>query len=227
MLSLELVDPPLPADVQATVRVLDYHVQDLHAKWVIYCQLFGKSHERYEVLNKAAGGVFGRIDQAMLEDSQLALCRLGDPAMARVKGGSVPNLTLRRLQEELGAAGQMTLKDELEPLLVDFDSACEQMRDRRNKRLAHFDRAMMVAADAGDITLTNASRREVKTALVALGAVMNHVLVHFGKSPTAYELFVPPPGDGDALAVVLQQGLRYGQLVAEGAIPRDDIKEWH
>ena len=90
------------AALNATLRALDYHVQDVHAKWLMYRQLFGRTEERYDVLMQAAGAIFTKVDQAMLEDAQLALYRLGDPATSSIKGGRVPNLTLRRLQDELG-----------------------------------------------------------------------------------------------------------------------------
>jgi hypothetical protein len=198
-------------------RAIDYEVTWLHGRWAIYRQLYGTSEGRVDVLNRSAGTFSYMLQDVLLDDVQLGLAKLGDSATTRIKGTAVENLTLRHLCQLVTATGELV--SELQPLLARYDNACARARERRNKRIAHFDLRTMLTAKA---SLHGPSREEIEVALDALRRVMNCISLHFTETQTAYELIVLD-SDGDSLIATLKRGLRYQELVKNGAIPRDDL----
>lgn len=69
--------------------------------------------------------------------------------------------------------------------------------------------------------LMGPSRAEIEAALRALRDTLNVLSGHYAETTIAYEQFAMN-ADGHSLIASLRQGLRYRELVEEGAIPRDD-----
>ncbi|QOY22207.1 hypothetical protein FYK61_12880 [Xanthomonas citri] len=199
-------------------RAIDYEVAWLHGRWAIYRQLFGTSETRVDVLNRSAGTFAHMLQDVLLDDVQLGLAKLGDPATTRIRGAVVENLTLFNLCQSVTASGALVA--ELPPLLAAYNNACAKARDRRNKRIAHFDLKTMLKAKA---SLRGPSREEIEVALEALRSVMNCIALHFTGTQTVYELIVLD-NDGDSLIATLTRGLRYRELVEDGAIPHGDLR---
>ena len=63
-----------------------------------------------------------------------------------------------------------------------YANACAKGRERRNKRIAHFDMQTMLKAKAA---LRGPSREEIEVALEALRSVMNCIARHFIGTQTA------------------------------------------
>lgn len=211
------VDSRFPASIQELWAELHSDVVWLHGRWIVYRQLFGTSKERVDLLNESAGTVSWILQQLLLDDVQLALSKIGDPAGT----GAKTNLTLRRLQVNLSSAGEVALATKLEPFLKGFEDSCVNLRCRRNKWIAHSDLSTKLGARA--TPLPGPSRTEIEVALEALRGVMNCVEVHYTKSQTAYEHFLMDQ-DGDFLLSALARGKRYHDLVIEGKIPKDDLR---
>lgn len=201
-------------------RAIDYEVTWLHGRWAIYRQLFGTSASRVDVLNRSAGTFAYMLQDVLLDDVQLGLAKLGDPATTRIRGTAVENLTLLNLCKLVTASGALVA--ELPPLLAAYDNACAKARERRNKRIAHFDLHTMLQSKA---SLSGPSREEIEVALEALRSVMNCISLHFTGMQTAYELIVLD-SDGESLIATLKRGLRYRELVMDGAIPHDDLRSY-
>lgn len=199
-------------------RAIDYEVTWLHGRWAIYRQLYGTSETRVKVLNRSAGTFAYMLQNVLLDDVQLGLAKLGDPATTRVKGAPVENLALSNLCQLVTASG--ALVTELPSLLSAYDDACANARERRNKRIAHFDMQTMLNERA---SFRGPSREEVEVALAALRSVMNRISLHFTETQTAYELIVLD-NDGDSLIGTLKRGLRYLELVKDGTVPYDDLR---
>jgi len=140
-------------------RSIDYEVSWLHGRWAIYRQLYGTSEARIDMLNRSAGTFAHMLQDVLLDDVQLGLAKLGDPATTRVKGAAVENLTLSNLCQLVTAAG--TLATELPLLLATYADASANARERRNKRIAHFDLETMLRRKA---SLQGPSRTEIETA---------------------------------------------------------------
>ncbi len=158
------------------------------------------------------------LQNVLLHDVQLWLSKIGDPAGA----GDKKNLTLRGLQYELREAGEADLVMSVEPHLVAFELAIENIRYRRNKWIAHND--LVTRLQAREVPFAGPSRDEIDNALTLLRAVMNHVQMKFTESETAYEHFVMNQ-DGEHLVTALAQGKRYRELVKEGVIALDDLRK--
>lgn len=198
-------------------RAIDYEVVWLHGRWAIYRQLYGTSEARVDILNRSAGTFSRMLQDVLLDDVQLGLAKLGDPATSRIRGATVQNMTLPNLCQLVIATG--ALAAELPSLLAAYDAACIETRERRNKRIAHFDLATMLAST---VPLRAPSRAKIETALDALRCVMNRISLHFTGTQTAYDLIVLD-NDGSSLIATLKRGIRYRELVAAGTIPSDDL----
>ena len=199
-------------------RAVDYEVSWLHGRWAIYRQLYGTSEARVDILNRSAGTFAHMLQDVLLDDVQLGLAKLGDPATTRVMGSAVENLTLSNLCQLVTASGVLTT--DLPPLLAAYDAACAKARDRRNKRIAHFDLETMLQPKA---SLSGPSRAEIEAALGALRSVMNRISLHYTGTQTAYDLIVLD-SDGESLIATLKRGLRYRELVKDGTVPHDDLR---
>ncbi len=215
---MSTVDPRIPKPVHQLWSALDTEVVWLHGRWIIYRQLFGTSAARVAILNQSAGTFFNVLQQTLLHDVQLSLSKLGDPAGS----GSRTNLTVVALREEFKACGEHEVASKLEPLLAAFDVSCKQIRHRRNKWIAHFDRNALLGSKVKP--LQGPSRAEIEGALDALRACMNCVQLHYLDSQTMYGDFVMD-SDGEHLIIALMQGIRYRQLVKEKVIPYDDLRK--
>lgn len=200
-------------------QAIDYEVMWLHGRWSIYRQLYGTNEGRIEILNHSAGTFASMLQDVLLDDVQLGLAKLGDPATSRIKGGTVvANLTLENLCQSVIATGSLQAK--LPPLLSAYNAACADVRDRRNKRIAHFDLHTMLGSN---VSISGPSRAEIEAALAVLRDIMNCIFLHFTNSQTGYEHIVLD-SDGDSLIAVLRRGLRYQDLVIDGAISSDDLR---
>jgi hypothetical protein len=210
------IDSRFPLAIQELWAELLTEVVWVHGRWIIYRQLFGTNEERVNLLNEAAGTVTWILQHLLLDDVQLSISKIGDPA----GDGKRRNLTLRRLQLDLNEVGQLSLATNLEPLLKAFEDSCSQIRYRRNKWIAHSDLATKLGARA--VPLSGPSRSEIEAALAALRQALNFVELHYAGSQTAYEHFVMKQ-DGEHLILELIRAKRYRGLVEDGVIPRDDL----
>jgi len=120
----------------------------------------------------------------MLQDVQLSLSKLGDPAGS----GSRTNMTLDALIRALETLKETEVVAKAKPLVGAYDAACEKLRDRRNKSIAHFDLQTILASKV--TPLTGPSREEIEAALHALREAMNCIELHYIESQTAYEHFI-------------------------------------
>jgi hypothetical protein len=211
------LDSRFPAPIQELWAELSVDVVWLHGRWIVYRQLFGTNKDRIDLLNETAGTVTWILQRLLLHDVQLALSKIGDPARA----GKRRNLTLRRVQVELNDAGETAVATKMEPLLKVFEDACEKIRHRRNKWIAHNDLETKIGARA--TPLSGPSQEEIEQALAALRNAMNCVGLHYTETETAYEHFAMQT-DGEHLITALAKAKRYRSLVSEGVIPRDDFR---
>jgi hypothetical protein len=195
------IDTRYPTYILDIWSALKAEVVWLRGRWIIYCQLFGTSSERVDILNRSASTFFNVIQKTMLHDVQLSLSKLGDPAGS----GARKNLTLDTLAGQLNRADEAELCAKLKPLIEEFDATCEKLRHRRNKWIPHFDLETMLKAKAKP--LEGPSRNEIEASLAVLRELMNLVELHYTDSQTVYEHFIMNH-DGDYLISTLKQGLR-------------------
>lgn len=214
---MKVVDSRYPAQIHGLWSTLDREVTWLHGRWIIYRQLFGTNEGRVDLLNKSAGTFFNVLQDVLLHDVQLSLSKLGDSAGS----GSRKNLTLEALHQILREAGEIAAADKMEIPLKEFAAACVKIRHRRNKWIAHFDRSTMLNDDV--IPRMGPSREEIEVALDAIRRAMNCISLHYTDTTIGYEHF-SMQADGEALIQNLRRGLRYRELVNDGAVARDDYR---
>lgn len=212
------VDARIPTPVHDLWSAIDAEVVWLHGRWIIYRQLYGTSPERIQLLNQSAGTFFNVLNQMLLQDVQLSLSKLCDPAGT----GTRTNMTLAALVDAFKTCDESTLVAKLEPLLAAFDISCSKIRHRRDKWIAHFDRATMLGSKVNP--RQGPSRNEIEVALAALRAFMNCVQLYYLDSQTMYAHFVMD-SDGEHLIFALKRALRYKQLVKDKIIPHDDLRK--
>jgi hypothetical protein len=208
----------IPPQLKDVWDFLHAEVVWLHGRWEIYNQLYGESAARIDLLNRTAPTFFALLQGILLNDVQLTLSKLADPA-ATLKH---PNLTLETLLQRVGKLPEPELAAQLTPLLERYQTACASVKARRNKDIAHFDFATQIAPAQKATVLPGPSRAEIGTALIALRVFMATTFGHFERKHLAYEMFSLHDG-ASQLLFVLKQGLRYDELVDAGTIDLGDL----
>ena len=210
------VNPRFPLAIADLWSGLKSEVTWLHGRWIIYQQLYGRSSERIDLLNRSASTFFYIVQLSLLHDVQLSLSKLGDPPGS----GDRKNMTLDALVEQLKDAGEKEVVVKIRSLVDAYHASCKKVRHRRNKWIAHFDLDTLLASKV--TPLGGPSRAEIEAALDALREVMNCVELHYAEPRTLYEHFIMTH-DGDQLIFALMRGMRYNELVREGVIGFDDL----
>jgi AbiU2 len=180
---------------------IHYEVVQVHLRWTLYRQLYGASAERDKILQNSAPSFFSKLEEILLDDVQLSLSRLADKRKKTLK--------LELLEQGVHHAR----KQELQTKIADFREACKMICERRHNWIAHSNKQALL-----DYNITEPSRAEIEKALQALRDVMNCVL-----SDHIYDSLIIVGGDGDTLLSVLEEGIRYRELVSNGSIPHDDL----
>lgn len=216
---------PIPDNLTAVWEALYNEVVAVHARWINYRELFDTSGERTKKLYATAFVFFYILQTTLLDDIQLTLGRLGDPAVTLGR----ENATLRTLLNEVKAVGHSHLINDLQERLSTFQTACEPIRMRRNRLIGHYDlRALLEryafasGVSATPPQLSGANTEEIETALTALASFMNAIENYFTGFVTAYHMFRREDGAA-SLIEMIQCGMRYRDLLLSGALPRESL----
>jgi hypothetical protein len=150
----------------------------LYQVWGEYVDLYGTKPSRVELLNRAAGGFFRVVQDALWEQTLLHIARLTDPAMSARK----PNLSIRSL---LAVVNDPRAKDAVSKAVDEALKASAFARDWRNRWIAHRD--LDIALERHPQSLAPASLKQVRSALDRIADVMNAVSRHYLDSETHFE----------------------------------------
>jgi len=208
---------PIPTPIDEVYTVLKTEVTWLHGRWICYRQLYGESNRRIELLNECASTFFFIIQDVLLDEVQVSLSKLTDPA----KSGKFDNLSLEQLQARLEVHADASLARTSRVLLDKMRTQCAPFREWRNKQLAHLD--LLTSMKAAPNPLPGISRQMIDEALETVRNYMNGVERHYFDSEYAYEHFIMS-SDASSLVSMLKRGLRYEELLKEQKISFDD---WH
>jgi hypothetical protein len=214
----------IPLQISELYDLLQTEVVWMHGRWACYRQLFAASDRRIDLLNECASAFFFIIQDVLLDEIQVSLSKLTDPASSL--GGKYPNLSLEQLQAQLDAHGDAHLAAANRKTLDLLHTQCQVFREWRNKKLAHLDLA--TAKKSSPNPIPGVSRQMIEDALKTLREYLNAIEAHYNDSEMGYEQFLMS-SDGDALVGVLREGLRYEELMKEGKVPFDDWRQgkWH
>lgn len=208
----------IPSRIDEIFQELKTEVTWLHARWIIYRQLFGHSERRIDLLNECASAFFYVIQDILLGEVQVTLSKLTDPA----RTGKHDNLSFEQLQARVEAQGDAQLVATLRKLLDDIHKKCQAFRLHRNKRLAHLD--LTTAIQSTSTPLPGISRQMIEDAIKLVREYMNTIEIHYTQAETGYEHFIMS-SDGDALVTMLKYGLRYDKLSRDQTISWEDWNE--
>lgn len=187
-------------------------------KWQQYCALYGVKPERVELLNRAAPLFFVIVEDALWDDILLHLSRLTDSPTT----GNKANLSVRRLPALIQ---DPVFRAEVTTLVEAATSRTSFARDWRNRRIAHRDLSLSVAAASKPLAF--ASRASVNDALQSLTQLLKRIHQHFLKMDIEFDL-AGEPGDADALLRVLAEGVeatraRWERFEEGNLLPKDSL----
>ena len=148
----------------------------LRYKWDEFQELFGKGHERIELLNKVASNFFYFLQKLLYEDAMLHMCRLTDPPGNRWQ----ENLTLLKLTELIP---DQKLSAQVRSDAAQIQRKCEFARKWRDKRLAHTD--IMSLRNEHASPLPSVTSKNIEEAMESMRALVDSVEQHYGIPPSA------------------------------------------
>lgn len=214
--------PPVPAKayppaVAQAFEVLKNELVWLHHRWATYNQLYGKDERRIELLNHLAPGFFFVVQESLYDAVVLSICRMCDPPETGRAPKAQANMTLRRLLQEVMAAGDAALAARLETKWAEVKSALPTLVEYRHKHVGHLDFDVAVK----NATLSGPSREQVSLVLSLIGEFLNHVCHFYGDTTWLFDSLAVD-GDPEQLLRTAKAGLRYFELMEEDVIPCDD-----
>ncbi|GCE65787.1 ATLS1-like light-inducible protein [cyanobiont of Ornithocercus magnificus] len=204
------IDFIFPQEVHKLWLHLDNTTAWVHGYWNMYRELYSSSQEAFD-LHKSAGSFFGIVQHSLLDSIQLSLCKLNDPAGS----GNKENMTLCALRQRLNL-DKTDISRKIEAAHKRFSAKCEQMKERRNKQIAHSDKKTIL-----DGNLMGPTPEEIDSVLTRLSDFMNYISKYYNNSGTSYRSF-SIGGGASALHANLRRSLRYNELVNEKVIPEYD-----
>jgi hypothetical protein len=220
--TMEMVVGNMPDPLKKPFYELTLYVLELHVEWKIYCQVFGHSQKRMDLLKECAAATFTVFNNALWDAIILSLNKLADPDIL----GKYENLSLKTILKYFEESEEKTLSAQLRSVMDDLVKECEPLRLHRNKRIAHPDLETAMQRGAN---LDGISRLKIDKALGCVRAFMNAVEKHYGKDTRKYEAIkIPATADGEALVTWLKDGLYFSKLPKKLGIGRNDLRgtEW-
>jgi hypothetical protein len=217
----------IPEPIRDVFEQLKNEITSLHARWKIYRQLFAHSDERIRLLNTCAPTFFFFIHGVLIDEIQLSLGKLTDPA----RTGRFDNLSLKQLQKQVDDLGDQRLSTKLRDILLelcgdrnnpDTPGKCEAIKTRRDKRIAHLD--LNSSIQLGGDPLPGISRQMIEDALGLVRKYMNTIEDHYCQSEYRYHDPIIGPYDGEALVACLRDGLDFRQLAEKLGKGRTELR---
>jgi len=208
----------IPTSIAEVYGPLSTEVTWLHGRWICYRQLFAGSAHRIDLLNECASNFFLIIQDVLIDEVQVCLSKLTDPATT----GKHENLSFEQLQARLEKYGDAKLAANNRATLDALQLKAASFREWRNKQLAHLD--LLTAMKSSLNPLPDISLEMVEDALELLRHYLNAIEIHYIGSETGYEHFIMQ-SDGDALVAILRYGLRYEELLVEKKLSFEDTQK--
>jgi hypothetical protein len=198
-----------------THRFLKIQLVTLHARWQDYKNLYCHSQERVDLLNQCAGGFFHSIQFAMLQQIELCMVRLLDPAK---HGKSNKNMTFQRLVHLAEAVYQESQVIHLRQMLERAVECSSRLRRRRDKAVAHLD--VQAIQNEDQVILEWPRIEEVDASLEAVVDLANAFEQMSGLPIMCYDLADTWVGS-EAVVNHLTNSLRLKQLVKDEVLSRE------
>lgn len=170
----------VPKRLQFIHGFLANQVGILFMRWGIYTKVYRADLPIRNILHWGAPGLFGMLDQALLDSIVLTLVRLFDyPGSTFQK-----NATFERLASGIRSA---RLRREFDVAVDPARLFAQAFRVRRNKQLAHSD--LRVAQGRFPKAWPNKTIADLEAAITSCGNALNAVARHYGQAVTDFEEF--------------------------------------
>lgn len=206
----------IPVDIKRIYDPLLLEVVRLHDIWGCYRELFAGSQGRVDLLNKCASGFFYFIQEVLINDIYICLCKLTDSAYSKnSKKNKTKNLSLFQLQLELGKHYNMDLAIKNCAILCTLKRKIEPFDKWRNKKLAHSDWDTHFKVEP----LPDIHQELIEEVLLMIRNYLNSIEQHYNNSEIEYRV---ASCEVDSLVTYLGYGLRYEELRSERKISFDD-----
>jgi hypothetical protein len=206
---------PIPSHVEQLYEFLKTEVQWLHARWVIFEQLYSKGALRLDLLNEAAPSFFHMLQLMMYDDMQMGLARLTDPA---------PNkASLLQLQKRLESHANAKLAVNTKIVLDELMRLVQPIREHRNQLLAHY--SLDHAIEKAVAKLPDVYYQDILASLALVRDYMNLIEFHYHDCHQGYEHFVWQD-DGDSLVTLLRWALRHREELMSAEIAFEPKDKW-
>jgi hypothetical protein len=209
----------IPSHISEVFEKLKIEVTWLHVWGKIYRQLFAHSGKRIDLLNECASTFFYLIQETLINEVQVYICKLTDHACT----GRNENLSFEQLQRRVEEHGEIQLSADLQNLLDELYDKSQDFRTWRNKRLAHLDINTVMQSNIN--VMPEISHQMIEEALRLLRKYMNTIDGYYSHLETDYENFHMPSVDGEALVFMLKFAVRYKELLKDHKLSFDDFEQ--
>jgi hypothetical protein len=206
---------PMPSTVEEVYAFLTKEVTWLHARWILFEQLYNKSTLRLDLLNEAAPSFFHVLQLLMFDDMQLSLSRLTDSAPQKA--------SLLQLQKRLESNGNAKLAAKTEIVLDTLMKTVDAIRGQRDKRIAHYSLEQAINSCAEKLPAV-----DYQSVLVSLSLVreyMNLIEDHYYGLTQGYEHFAWQD-DGDTIVLLLKWALNHKERLLAQEVSAFETDKW-
>ena len=117
---------------------IDKCVAKLAYRWKLYGELFDSGQDNIDLLNASSASVFGLLQELMLDDVILTLCRLTDPA-ASGGGKDKENASINQLVKVSRSTADPAIAAEIDASVDRLDKLVKSLKIHRSKAVAHAD----------------------------------------------------------------------------------------
>lgn len=215
----ETIMDNIPPNISEVFEKLKIEATWLHVWWKIYRQLFAHSEKRINLLNECASACFYVIQEMLIEQVQIYICKLTDPACT----GKYENLSFEQLQRRVEDQGEKQLSADLQKLCADLRNNSKPFHNLRNKRLVHLD--LDTTMQSRTNAISGISRKMIEETLRIMRNYLNSIQIYYCHIETDYENFHMPGKDGEALVVMLKFALRYNELLKDGRFSFNNFEQ--
>ena len=205
----------IPPYLGELYEFLKKEVTWLHARWIIFDQLYSKGDPRLELLNDAGSSFFHMLQLMMYDDMQLWLARLTDDRR--------DTASLLQLQKRLESHGNAKLATTAKPVLEELLKLVDAIRENRDGMLAHY--SLDQATNPQAKKLPDVYYTDVVRSLELVRQYMNLIEMHYHDCEQGYEHFVWQD-DGDNLVTLLKWGLRYREILKTKGFFEEKRDKW-
>jgi hypothetical protein len=205
----------MPFTVEEVYAFLMKEVTWLHARWIMFEQLYNKSPLRLDLLNEAAPSFFHVLQLLMFDDMQLCLSRLTDPAPHKA--------SLLQLQKRLESNGNAKLAAKSKIVLDKLMKTVDAIRDQRDNHIAHY--SLEQAINSGAEKLPDVDYQSVLTSLSLVREYMNLIEDHYHGLMQGYEHFAWQD-DGDTIVLLLKWALSHKERLLAQEVSVFEKDKW-